>query len=184
MKTLKYLFLAIMAMVGTMTFTACGDDDDDNTTTTTNKSEFKFSFTLTDDVLEVADVKVAYIGTDGVEKTETLTSTTWSKTFTADKFDVSAGVLVLLNYKDGQTLSKEKYTLSGSPSYYATSYVNGKLTSTIPYKEGQESVTKADQAVIETALNAIERVLNQAFKIDASGNVSKTTLNWSANLPF
>lgn len=177
MKIFKYLFVVMIATVCSAAFTACSSDDDEEETTTEKVSEFKYSFALNEDILSVADVTINYIDTDGNEKSESVSSTSWSKTFTADKFDVSAGVAISMKLKNGAELSKESYRIEYAFSYSAKSMENGKVIDQKGNSISQGMTVKADnvQALLERKSGCT------ALMIDAAGKISKTTLSWQNN---
>lgn len=177
MKTIKYLFLAMVAIVSSAAFVACGSDDDEETKVETKKSSFYYAFSFSDDILSVADVTISYIGTDGVEKSETVTSTSWSKTFTENKYDVSAGVSLSMKLKNGVELTSDKYRIQ----YMFTYAVKSTKGDTTVGFEGntfsQGSSVRPEN--VETMLQ--RKSGTTAFKIDSDGKVSATTLSWQSN---
>lgn len=172
MKNLKYLLMAMFAMVIAMSFTACGDDDDDQGQETAKKSEFSYSFTFSEDVLTLANVTAYYIDATGAESSEAITSTTWQKTFTASKFDVSTGVKITVVAKDGVTLSKEKYDLKMVPSILVSTSNGGHYLS----NAGSVNSTGTQAEYVLSMLSKLEGTY--AYKVDANGEISETTLSW------
>lgn len=168
--------MAIIAALCSTAFTACNSDDDEETTTA-KVSEFQYSFNLNEDILSVADVTIKYIGTDGEEKSEALTSTSWSKTFTADKFNVSAGIALSMKLKSGIELTKESYDLKYTYTFSATSKENGSEVQNVGASLNKGLTVEADR--VEAALKFIN--MKKALKTDNQGLISNATLSWQDN---
>lgn len=177
MKKFKILMMVVIAIILQTTMMACGSDDNDEKEAQ-KAVFFKYSFDFTEDVLSVADVSNGYIGTDGVEKWETVTSTSWSKTFTADKYDVSAGVAVTMKLKNSVVLTKEKYKIGYAYSYTVKSTNDGKYVDGISGSPSRMDNVPAEK--VESQLELRNGVL--AFHIDAIGKVSTTELSWQNNI--
>lgn len=169
--------MALAAILCVSTFVACGGDDNNEETTDTKTSSFNYSFSFNDELLSIADVKISYIDTNGEEKSEYVSSTSWEKTFTANKFDVSAGVAISMSLKNGVELTKESYKIKFAYSYLITSTKNGKTVANNPFSISKDSAIGASD--VESILK--RRSGSTAFKIDADGQIEKTTLSWSDN---
>ena len=120
MKKIMMTLAAVLCCAMTTTvFTACGDDDDDNTPkqpdNTPAYAEVSFTFWGTQDLLDIADMTVTYNDGTG-DKTETVTTVDWVKTF-------KAPLPVSFKFERKVTL-KEGVTLNEDQTY---SYVNGHL---------------------------------------------------------
>ena len=121
MKKIMMTLAAVLCCAMTTTvFTACGDDDDDNTPkqpdNTPAYAEVSFTFWGTQDLLDIADMTVTYNDGTG-DKTETVTTVDWVKTF-------KAPLPVSFKFERKVTL-KEGVTLSDDQTY---SYVNSHQT--------------------------------------------------------
>lgn len=175
MKKIKYLFMVVIATLCSAMFTACGGDDNDEAKG--SNASFYYSFSLSEDVLSIADVKINYIGTDGEEKSETISSTSWEKTFTANNFNVSAGVAISMTLKNNVTLPKESYKIGYTFSYLVQSTKDGTNVGRKVQSVIREKSVSADD--VSSTLRKISG--SSAFKIDSEGNVSKTSLSWQDN---
>lgn len=181
MKVIKYLIVEIFAVVSTAAIVACSDDSDSNDngseTGSTRSSEFYYSVALNDEILSIADVTINYIGTDGVEKSEKVDSALWSKTFTADKFDVSVGVAVSMALRSGVALSNDSYLLKYIISTMVKSTKDGAIKE---IKSGSiDQGGEVDAANVEQALKNADCCIS--MKVDENGGVDKTELSWKAN---
>lgn len=170
--------MAVVAILCVSSFVACGDDDNSGEQSTGAKvSSFYYSFAISDDVLSIADVKVSYIGTDGEEKSEYMTTTSWEKTFTANKFDVSAGVAISMTLKDGVELTKTSYTIGLTCTYAIKSTLDGKTVDGTA-----NAIKRSTPATPSTAAEILKKRSGScAFKIDADGQASSTSLSWQDN---
>lgn len=177
MKKLILLTMAVIAIILQTTMVACSSDDN-NEQGEQKASLFKYSFEFTDDVLTVADVTIGYIGADGVEESETVNTTSWSKTFTADKFGVSAGVTVTLQLKSGVKLTNDKYQIGYTYSYTVKSTKDGKTVDGINGSPSRIDNVPANK--VESQLKLRSGV--SAYSIDADGKISTTELSWQNNI--
>lgn len=181
MKKFKYLLMAIIAVTFSFSFSACGDDNNDEPQTDpVRTSKIAYSLTVTDDVFSAADITINYIGMDGVEHSEAMTNKTWSKTFSQNKFGVSAGVSVSMKLKDGVELTKETYRVGYSFSFTAESTENGKVIASQGSPRSSEMTISA--ANVEEYLK--RKSFRAALKIDAEGKISDTELPWQNNGNF
>lgn len=180
MKQFKYFLFAFVAMFIAMSFASCGDDSEDNEDSATDvkTSKFYYAFSVSDDLLSLANVTINYIDTDGQEYSEQMTTTTWSKTLTANKLDVSTGVQMIVEMKEDVQLTKEKYDICRNFSYQVTPVVNGKEV------DGAVQSVNFDHkgVVADKVEELIDRLsATRAYYIDAKGNVTTTTLSWKSN---
>lgn len=172
--------MLIVAIFSATALISCSSSDDEEKTTDEKlASQFQYTLTFSADILDIADVTVYYIDTDNNEKSETITSTTWTKTFSADKFNVSSGVIAAVKLKEGVTLDKESYDIEYSIGYNITSTKNGGI---VDFKKsstsaGMSNVAKDDVAMTMDGLN-----LEASFKVDDEGQVDFTTLSWQNNI--
>lgn len=176
MKKLKYLFLAMFSIVCSATFMACSSSDDDGQESpTVKKATFVYSFSINEEILSVADITIRYIGTDGIEQKETLASTTWTKTITADKFNVSSGVYITMKLKSDAELTNETYNVSSAFNYSAKATENGETVDGYTSTGSSTSITvKADK--LGEYLQ--KKTFTGSLKVNDSGKVETTTLSW------
>lgn len=176
MKKLKYLMMAFVTIMLSASFSSCGGSDDgEKENPDTQESSFTYSLTVNEDLLSLADVTIYYIDTEGVEKSEKLSTTTWSKTFTANKFNVSAGMTVVPVMKTGISSTKDSYNLKCMYSYTVDTKTNGTITG-----HNSSSMSTGMSAVkwdgISSTISSLVHTI--AMKVDANGEVSTTTLSW------
>lgn len=178
MKKLKYLLISFVAIISAAAFISCSSDDEEKETEVKERSQFQYTFTINSDILEIADVTINYIDTDNEEHSEAMTSTTWTKTLTADKFDVAAGAVITIKKKSDIELSKESYDLDYSIGCNISSTKNEGI---VDYKQlsttlGLSGVSKDNVELLLNDLNS-----GMAFKIDSEGQISSTSLSWQDN---
>lgn len=178
MKKLKYLLMSFIAVFCAATLVSCSSDDEDKKAEVKEASQFQYTLTFSDDILEIADVTVYYIDTDNNEKSETVTSTTWAKTMSADKFDVSTGVLAVLKMKEGVTLTKESYDIKYSIGYNISSTKDGGV---VDFKKSSTSIGMSGVSRDKVSMILENLSLETSFKVDAQGKVDFTTLSWQNN---
>jgi hypothetical protein len=115
--------VVLLACVLSLGLTSCGGNDDDNGSSdkAIKNVVASMSYTFSADLLSIADVTVTYLDASGTAQTETVKSTTWSKTVTYTSFPATAGAKVTVK-RNSTTLSKEKYDLTCNPSISLISY--------------------------------------------------------------
>ena len=170
----KYLIgaAAICCMlISGVALTACGGDDEPSNSTEDKKPAkvaMKFNYSLSQDVLDYCDVVITYNDGTGA-KTETMTSTTWSKTVSAQlPVDFSFSRKVTL--KSGKDITKAtSLTISRNYSYsYELFDEAGKTLNSGNYTGTGSSITSAGSAaaalVNEGRLND-----SHSYSFDANG---------------
>ena len=174
----KFFMLAVAALA----LVACGgDDESDNSTPEPSKAtEFvsTLSMTASQDLLDVANVTVYYIGSDGQVKSEPMGSTQWTKTIT-QKLPCKYGFAFACSKKQGVTIDESKtYTFNEVLSRsFEIHDQNGKVIS------GSNHELKFKDEVIgegvETFISALS--FSYEFAVDESGTQSATTIDWGFN---
>lgn len=102
---------------------ACSDNEDpiiEPPTPTTTTLTVGYTFTVSQAYLTLADVTVTFLNAEGVQQSEPMTSTTWSKSFTANQsreFGYTVNVVAKANLD--ALLTEDSYVLSTS---YKDSY--------------------------------------------------------------
>jgi hypothetical protein len=138
-------FVAVLAMMMCVSFTACGGDDDDDDPVDPNavaKVEVGYTVTLSQAWYDYFDITVTYTGVDGSENTQTITENfTYKKSIEVGKALDVAAIQVVANpkssypaindndkyeLKDQVTVQFYGYNASGS----AVSYGNNQNSST------------------------------------------------------
>lgn len=161
---------------------ACGDDDEpDNPTPEPNKAtEFvsTLSMTVSQDLFDVANVTVYYIGSDGQVKSESMGSTEWTKTIT-QKLPCKYGFAFACAKKPGVTIDEDRtYTFSENLGR-STEIVFQKGNS---ISANNHSVKFKDEVIgesVETYLSGLS--FSYEFAVDEDGNQTATTIDWGFN---
>jgi len=112
MKSKLFTFLTGILIV--FSFNSCSSSDDDNEPIEELPKipQFEFSYTVSNDMLSVADITITYMGPDEIIKSEKLTANSWKKTFSGTQLPAKAGFIVHFSLKPEASLNKDKYTLS------------------------------------------------------------------------
>ena len=174
----KFFMLAVAALA----LVACGGDDEpDNPTPEPSKAtEFvsTLSMTASQDLLDVANVTVYYIGSDGQVKSEPMGSTEWTKTIT-QKLPCKYGFAFACTKKQGVTIDESKtYTFNEVLTRsFEVHDQNGKVIS------GSNKELKIKDEVIGEDVETFISGLNFSYEyaVDESGNQSVTTIDWGFN---
>ena len=174
----KFFMLAVAALA----LVACGgDDESDNSTPEPSKAtEFvsTLSMTASQDLLDVANVTVYYIGSDGQVKSEPMGSTEWTKTIT-QKLPCKYGFAFACTKKQGVTIDESKtYTFNEVLTRsFEVHDQNGKIIS------GSNKELKFKDEVIgedvETFISALS--FSYEFDVDEDGKQTATTIDWGFN---
>ena len=149
----KYFWRAAIcccAMIASVALTACGGDDDEpDQDNKAVKVALKFNFTLSQDIIDYCDVVVTYNDGTG-EKTETMTSTTWSKTLSS-KLPATFTFNRKVTLKSGKDLSKVQSVKIDRIYSYAYELFNaaGKAVNTGSYNNSGGSLTMSGAAAVE-----------------------------------
>lgn len=150
--------MAIAAIFLSVGFTACSSDDDDNNNgNTPGASEaitgkFTLDFTVSEDLLNVADVNVTYTDENGRDVTETLSSTEFQKTVTYTKLPVTAKYSIKATLKSTYA-TKDKYNLGFNYSHKFQKLKGEKILDTKENGSGQNlngiKAEKLSQAITQ-----------------------------------
>ena len=174
----KFFMLAVAALA----LVACGDDDEpENPTPEPNKAtEFvsTLSMTVSQDLFDVANVTVYYIGSDGQVKSESMGSTEWTKTIT-QKLPCKYGFAFACAKKPGVTIDEDRtYTFSENLGR-STEIVFQKGNS---ISGNNHTVKFKDEVIgesVETYLSGLS--FSYEFAVDEDGNQTATTIDWGFN---
>lgn len=154
-------FFAVCALSACATaFVACSDDGEDFTgddpVTKVTTPVVEYGFSVTDDVLAVADLVVTYMNVGGVEATDTLTTGEWELTFTPTSSQ-KVGFKVTAAPKAGidSLLTKDRYTLGSG--YHYLSYQRDSQGKT---SELEGSVANPDENDITIAADQVKDFFN------------------------
>lgn len=177
MKTISFyslvLFVAMLVCGG---FTACSDDEEggpEEEVKTTGK--FDFSFSLGDDLLELANVEVTFIDAAGKKTTEEVTAFPWKKTVTFENVPVTVGYKVNVTAKTGIELTKDKYQVSDTYSnvFYA---LQGDKVVTVETLVDVSSTLTVPKDKMEQLMSTFSG--SYAYKVGADYSCSKTELEF------
>lgn len=161
-------------MISGVALTACGDDDEPTNPTedkTPAKVTMKFEYTLSQDVIDYCDVVVTYNDGTGV-KTETMTSTTWSKT-------VSAKLPATFSFSKKVTLKSSKDITQASSVKVERNYkyvyellnAEGKTLNSGNYADMGYSMTLAGSGAAQLINNG-RLDDSHTYTFDANGNLA------------
>ena len=179
----KSAFLACGVFVVTaLVAVACDSTDSDGAQYDFSKMEFTFSYEVSEDLLALADITFSYETADeaGVMApvVETLTATSWEKSFEATTLPADFSVEVRAVPKEGVVLDKTSYQLQYSLKEEFKEYrTNGKVYWTETPDVEQHAVTlsndPANTAPTVAALAAELSLMNRTFayvvKVDPEG---------------
>lgn len=172
----KFFMLAVAALA----LVACGGDDEPDEPEVNKATEFVSTLTMTvsQDLFDVANVTVYYIGSDGQVKSESMGSTEWTKTIT-QKLPCKYGFAFACAKKPGVTIDESKtYTFREALSRsFKVLDQNGNSIS------GNNHTVKFKDEVIgesvETYLSG--QSFSYEFAVDEDGNQTATTIDWGFN---
>ena len=114
----KYLFIAALMIAAAFSLTSCGGDDDEPKVKT--EATATYFMTFSQDLLDAATVFITYKADNGRPGKEAITSTTWTKRVTSNKFPAEFGVYYEFYSKADADLFKEKYDLYCDVSFNLT----------------------------------------------------------------
>ena len=189
MKNLKIMSMLLGGLLALGSFTACGSDDNDNDEPTppptpevsnATSATVEYVVNLSQDILDIANVTIYYIGSDGEQAQENATTTTWTKTVTLTTLPAKAGFGMLPRLKG--ELSQEEYTIEA----------DGKMNVTVLDQKGATFGTPSVGSKLEVKgqlgpdylgqyLTRISTRLFEAKAIAADGSLTDTTITWGGN---
>ena len=175
-----YLKNFFMMAVAALALVACGSDDEPDEPEVSKATEFvsTLSMTVSQDLFDVANVTVYYIGSDGQVKSESMGSTEWTKTIT-QKLPCKYGFAFACAKKPGVTIDESKtYTFREvlSRSFKVLDQ-NGKEIS-----GSDRELSFKDEVMgegVETYLSGLS--FSYEFAVDEDGNQTATTIDWGFN---
>ena len=176
-KILSILFGSLVALAS---MTACNKDNEDSKPTVQASSvRINYSASVSEDLLNVANVTVRFIGDNGQVASEQMSSTTWTKTVTI-ALPARAGLSIQPTLKG--PVADGEYTLGamGLMDYDWLGENGEKL------KSGDTEATPVMMAVfyaegIASYLNAIGTGCHVERAFDKDYSVKDTAINWGAN---
>ena len=176
MKTTEMVKKCLLLPLLAAAFIACSDDDDNNGGNNEGKetASFTYEFKTNQTVLDIAEVTIRYANADSMY-VETLTDTVWTKTLTADHWDVTAGFQVEWALKADFENTAESYEIANA---YTCSAKALKGEGVVDFKNHQDSekMTIGADKIVEYFADRI--VCSHADRIDAAGKVTDTEITW------
>ena len=175
----KFFILAVAALA----LVACGGDDEpDNPTpepTVESKCEVTHTVNVAQDLLEVANVTIYYIGANGLVVSEPINSATWTKTVT-QALPCKFGVALSCTMKQGVQLDENRtYSFSGNAQLSANIVAqNGKFTDT--YNK-TSTLKKAELNADGVAAYISRANIAVARAVDEMGETGTSTIDWGFN---
>lgn len=179
MKSLKIMNMLLGGLLAFGSLISCGGDDEPELLTA-KSAKAQYVVNLSQDLLDAASVTIYYIGSDGKQAQETVTSTTWTKTVTFTTLPVQAGFSVQPTLKNEP--SQEEYIIEA----------DGKMTITVLDQKGDtfgspfvgsklELKGQLGPEFLGQYMTRIGGRLYEAKAIAADGTFSDTTINWGGN---
>lgn len=101
---IKHILASIFILLG-IGMTSCNSDAPE---ATNHHVDYTITLTANEDLLSVADITVSYF-LGGEEKTEAVTTSTWTKTITYSDFPCIGGIIVKRSFKKNVVLDKSEY---------------------------------------------------------------------------
>ena len=156
----KYLFIAALMIVATLSLTSCGDDEPKDKTIATTTYMMSFS----QDMLEAANVFITYKAENGRNVTEAISDTWWTKTVSSDKFPAEFGVCYNFSTKSEAELTKDKYDLKCELSFKCTTTKGASYSNKVTVIDEKEVAKKK----VVSTLDKLKGKSN-GFKITENG---------------
>ena len=175
-----YLKNFFMMAVAALALVACGSDDEPDEPEVNKATEFVSTLTMTvsQDLLEVANVTVYYIDSNGQVASEPMGSTEGTKTIT-QKLPCKYGFAFACSKKPGVTIDKDRT--------YTFSEILDRSTEIVFQKgnsiSGNNHTVKFKDEVIGESVEAYlsDLSFSYEFAVDEDGNQTATTIDWGFN---
>lgn len=151
---IRKMAMTLMAAVAVVCFASCNKSDDNGGITPDSSSyygEMHIKLTVSQDVLNVANIKITYTDANSKEQTEDLTSTTFTKDIKFASLPAKAKYKV--SYTAKENVSKNEFTISINDESSARK-TDGKSSPT--YVESKYSAT-SDGVTKDLAIESIKR---------------------------
>ena len=180
LKNLKIMSMLLGGLLALGSFIACSSDDDSPEVMKATSAKVEYVVNLSQDLLDAATVTIYYIGSDGQQAQETVTSSPWTKTVIFTTLPAKAGFSVQPMLKGAP--SQDEYTI----------VADGKMTVTVldqkgnplgnPYV-GSKLVVKGllGPDYLGQYLTRIAGQLSESKDVSADGTIADTAINWGGN---
>ena len=166
--------------VAALALVACGSDDEPDEPEVNEATEFVSTLTMTvsQDLLDVANVTVYYIGSDGQVKSEPMGSTEWTKTIT-QKLPCKYGFAFACTKKQGVTIDESKtYTFNEVLTRsFEVHDQNGKVI----FGSNKELKFKDEVTAEGIEMFVSNLSFSYEFDVDEDGKQTATTIDWGFN---
>lgn len=178
MKSIKIMSILFGSLMALVSMTACNKDNGDGRIPASSL-KIKYTASVSQQLLDVANVTVRFIGENGQMVSEQLSATTWSKDVTI-ALPVRAGLSILPTLKGD--VAEGEYTLDamGEMAYEWLDENGEKL------KDGSTEVTPIMTGVfyadgVASYVNTIGTSCLVARAFDKNYSVKETSINWGTN---
>ncbi|MGM9733189.1 MAG: hypothetical protein ACI3YT_03585 [Prevotella sp.] len=175
---IKKLF---MMTIAALAFVACGDDDEPDTPEVSKavKLVYNASLELSQDLVDVADIRVYYIDASGKVASDAVTSTKWTKSV-EQPLPCKYGIALSCTQKSGvQVDSETNYAIQIKPSL-SVNYYDSKGNSM-----GFRSLSlglKASSVPGSSLASYLSRMsLKAAYESNGEDEDTSTTIDWGFN---
>lgn len=180
MKHLKIMSMLLGGLLALGNLTACGGSEDEPEVSKAASAKAEYMVTLSQDLLNAATVTIYYIGSDGQQAQETVTSSPWTKSVSFASLPTQAGFSVQPTLK-GEP-SEEEYTIDAKGQMIITLLDQKGAALGDPIKSGlNQAQSLLGPDFLGQFLTRISSRLYDAKAIAADGTITDTTINWGGN---
>ena len=180
MKHLKIMSMLLGGLLALGSLTACGGSEDEPEVSKAASAKAEYMVTLSPDLLNAATVTIYYIGSDGQQAQETVTSSPWTKSVSFASLPTQAGFSVQPTLK-GEP-SEEEYTIEADGKMNVTVLDQKGSTIGNPFVGSKLEVKgQLGPDYLGQYLTRIGSRLQEAKAIAADGTITDTTIIWGGN---
>jgi len=162
----KLIYMTALLLVSIMSLTSCGDDEPKEKTTV----RATYSMSFSQDLLDACSVFITYKAENGRNAKEAVTSVTWTKAITSDKFPAEFGVFYEFSPKSNGELDKEKYDLSCNLQFSMVTSKGASYTNNYPIIDAKGVSKDKVVAFLKGKSNQ-----SKGFRVTENGVVSEAT---------
>lgn len=175
-----YLKNFFMMAVAALALVACGSDDEPDEPEVNKATEFVSTLTMTvsQDLLEVANVTVYYIDSNGQVASEPMGSTEWTKTIT-QKLPCKYGFAFACAMKPGVTIDEDRTYTFNEVLTRSTKIIFQKGNA---MSASEHSLKFKDEVTAEgIEMFVSDLSFSYEFDVDEDGKQTATTIDWGFN---